>query len=127
MSYNCYDDEDNVDRYKNYGWKSGSSNTNYTTNNAYFPNRNPWDNQEEGCWVIRKSKGCTSMKKVKEQEGTEELEAFHYAMAVCYDIMVNEISNTVNSGKPYSYSDIALNTIEAIGKVISQRRKDVGI
>jgi hypothetical protein len=48
-------------------------------------------------------------------------------MAVCYDVMVNEISNTINNGKPYSISDIALNTIEAIGKVVNERRKDVGI
>lgn len=96
--------------------------------NKYYDNyRNPWDEQEEGCWVIRKSKGCTSMKKVSQEQGTQELEAFHYAMAVCYDVMVNEISNTINNGKPYSISDIALNTIESIGKVVNERRKNVGI
>jgi hypothetical protein len=67
------------------------------------------------------------MKKISQEEGTQELEVFHYAMAVCYDVMINEISNTINNGKPYSISDIALNTIESIGKVVNERRKDVGI
>jgi hypothetical protein len=96
--------------------------------NKYYDNyNNPWEEQEEGCWVIRKFKGCTSMKKVSQEQGIQELEAFHYAMAVCYDVMVNEISNTINNGKPYSISDIALNTIESIGKVVNERRKNVGI
>jgi predicted nucleotide-binding protein (sugar kinase/HSP70/actin superfamily) len=47
-------------------------------------------------------------------------------MAISYDVMMNEISNTVNSGKPYSLSDIALNTINAIGKIVKERRNNVG-
>jgi hypothetical protein len=66
------------------------------------------------------------MRKVNPEEGTQELEAFHYAMAISYDIMVNEISNTVNNGKPYSLSDIAINTINAIGKIVNERRNNVG-
>ena len=96
-------------------------------NNKYYDNyNNPWEQQDEGCWVIRKSKGCTSMKKISQEEGTQELEVFHYAMAVCYDVMVNEMSNTVNGAKPYSLSDIALNTINAIGKIVKERRNNVG-
>jgi hypothetical protein len=89
--------------------------------------RNPWEEQKEGFWTIHKRDGCTSMRKINPEEGTQELEAFHYAMAVCYDVMLNEISNTVNGPKPYSLSDIVLNTINAIGKIVNERRKDVGI
>ena len=88
--------------------------------------RNPWEEQKEGFWTIYKRDGSTSMRKVNPEEGTQELEAFHYAMAISYDVMMNEISNTVNSGKPYSLSDIALNTINAIGKIVKERRNNVG-
>ena len=88
--------------------------------------RNPWEEQKEGFWIIHKSNGCTSMKKVNPEEGTEELAAFHYAMALSYDVMINEMIKLVDSGKPISYSEIALNTIEAIGRLINERRKNVG-
>lgn len=67
------------------------------------------------------------MRKINAQEGTEELTAFYYAMAVSYDLMVNEILELENSGKLFSISDIALKTIDALGKKILEERKNVGI
>jgi len=89
--------------------------------------RNPWETAEKGFWVVHKKDGCTSMRKINAKEGTEELASFYYAMAVSYDVMINEILNLDSSGKAYSISDIALKTIDALGKKILEERKDVGI
>ena len=86
--------------------------------------RNPWEEQKEGFWIVHKSKGCTSMKKIAPEQGTEELAAFHYAMAISYGVMVDEFLKLSDSGKPYSINDVVLNTITAVGKVVNERRNN---
>lgn len=88
--------------------------------------RNPWEIAESGFWTVYKKDGSTSTRKVDATQANEELAAFHYAMAVSYNIMINTILELQDSGKPYSISDMALKTIDAIGKVILKEKQNVG-
>lgn len=136
MSYNCYDDKDDVDRYKNYGWKSGSAKTPSTSANSqvitaskYDPQayQNPWETAKEGCWVIKKNDGITSTRRLTEQEMMDGMEELHYAMAYGCDIMMNKMLDLQNSGRPLSISEIVLETINEIGKEIKRRKNESNV
>lgn len=88
--------------------------------------RNPWETTESGFWTVYKKDGSTSTRKVDATQANEELTAFHYAMAVSYNVMINTILELQDSGEPYSISDMALKTIDAIGKIVLKEKENVG-
>ncbi len=131
MSYNCYDDEDNVDRYKNYGWKSGSSNVkpqnaigsaDKITDTAYYPNRdynNPWDGVKEGAWVVTKSNGCTKTIKV-DNPALAEVEV---ALAMLYDGIMKAVQQKMEDSNHFiSPHDYVMAGIEHIRKEINNAK-----
>lgn len=93
---------------------------------TYEEFRYPWENAESGFWIVYKKNGSTSTRKVNQTQANEELGAFHYAMAVSYDVMMNTIFELQESGKPFSISDIALNTIKAVGDIVLKEKQNVG-
>jgi hypothetical protein len=82
--------------------------------------RNPWETAKEGCWIVVKKEGCTSMKKI-ENADYEELE---YAAARCYDIVVERIMK-FNDDKNgfFSASDLALDTIKGLKELAIEQKK----
>lgn len=111
MSYNCYDDEDDVDRYKNYGWKSGSAKTHSTnasgelTASKYNPMdySNPWDREKEGTWLVTKKEGGTSMTRI-ENPALAEVES---ALAILYTGVMKAVQDNLEKNKyfisPHEY------------------------
>lgn len=124
MSYNCYDDEDGVDRYKNYGWKSGAKmstttqNTNEITSSKYFSMdyRNPWDNESEGTWIVTKKEGGTSITRI-EKPALAEVE---YALAILYTGVMKAVQDSLEKNKYFiSPHDYVMAGIEYLRKEIN--------
>ena len=87
--------------------------------------RNPWETAKEGCWIVKKHNGVTSTRRLTEEEMLDGMEQVHYAMAYGCDIMMNKMLDIQNSGRLMSIAEIAIETINEIGKEI-KRRKNVG-
>ena len=93
---------------------------------TYDEFRYPWENAESGFWTVYKKDGSTSTRRLSETQANEELAAFHYAMAVSYNVMMDTMLELQQSGKPFSISDIALNTIKAVGDIVLKEKQNVG-
>ena len=124
MSYNCYDDRDDVDRYKNYGWKSGTKmntatqNTNKITASKYNPMdySNPWDREKEGTWLVTKKEGCTSMTRI-ENPALAEVES---ALAILYTGVMKAVQENLEKNKYFiSPHDYVMAGIEHLRKEIN--------
>jgi len=124
MSYNCYDDEDDVDRYKNYGWKSGAKmnrtvkNSNETTSSKYYSMdySNPWETAEKGAWLVVKDNGSTKMQKV-ENPALAEVEV---ALAVLYDGVIKAVHESLEKNRHFiSPHDYVMAGIEHLRKEIN--------
>ncbi len=127
MSYNCYDDEDNVDRYKNYGWKSGAKtnttiqNSNEITSSKYYSMdyRNPWETAEKGAWLVVKDNGSTKMQKV-DNPALAEVEV---ALAMLYDGIMKAVQQKMEDSKHFiSPHDYVMAGIEHIRKEINNAK-----
>ena len=99
------------------------------TPSKYDPHsyRNPWEEAEEGCWIVRKKDNITSTRRLTNEEMLDGMEQLHYAMAHGCDIMMNKMLYLQNSGRYLSISDIALETINEISKEIKRRKNESNV
>ena len=90
-------------------------------NNDYdYTYREPWKTAKEGCWIIIKKEGFTSMSKIENADYPE----LEYAIARCYDIVVERIMKFYRDKDGYfSASDLALDTIAGLRKLAIEQKK----
>lgn len=101
----------------NHKHKSSSSLPSYKDDN--FDYRNPWETAKEGCWIIIKKEGSTSMSKIDHAEYLE----LEYALAKCYDIVVARIAKFFNDKDGYfSPSELALDTIKGLRELAIEQK-----
>ena len=80
----------------------------------YHNYRQPWEETKEGCWIVIKKDGVTSMRKI---EGADYPQ-LEFALARCYDIVVKRIIDFMDNKNHYfSPSDLALDTINGLRKL----------
>ena len=99
------------------------------TPSEYDPHsyRNPWEEAEEGCWIVRKCDGATSTRRLTNEEMLDGMEQLHYSMAYGCDVMMNKMLDLQNSGRALSISDIVLETINEISKEIKRRKNEPNV
>jgi hypothetical protein len=86
----------------------------------YHMYKQPWEEATEGCWIIVKKDGCTSMKKI-ENAAYPELE---YALVKYYDIVVEryiQFINDRNRSIGFSAAEIALDSAKKIRELVIQQ------
>lgn len=81
--------------------------------------REPWERVKEGCWIVIKKDGVTSYQKIDNADYPE----LEYAIAKCYDILVERIMKFFEDKKGYfSASDLALDTLKQIRQLAIQQK-----
>lgn len=83
--------------------------------------KNPWENREEGTWIITKKESSTLTTRIQDPS-YGEVEA---ALARCYDIVVERIMKFRSDNQAFSASDLALDTIKGLREIINNDRKRV--
>ena len=84
---------------------------------VYDDYKQPWETAKEGCWIIVKKDGCTSMKRI-ENPACGEVE---YALAYCYDIMAQRILDFRENNDSFSVSDLILDTIKGLRQIMNKK------
>ena len=83
----------------------------------YEDYRNPWEETKEGCWVVRKKDGCTSMSKI-DNPALAEVEV---ALAILYDGIMNAVQKKMEDSNHFiSPHDYVMAGIEHIRKEINK-------
>jgi hypothetical protein len=89
-------------------------------NNYDYTYREPWETAKEGCWIVVKKEGCTSMTKIENADYSE----LEYAAARCYDIIVERIMKFHNDKNGYfSASDLALDMVKGLKELAIEQKK----
>lgn len=83
--------------------------------------KNPWENREEGTWIITRKEGSISTVRIQDPS-YGEVEA---ALARCYDVVVERIMKFRSDNQAFSASDLALDTIKGLREIIDNDRKRV--
>jgi hypothetical protein len=89
-------------------------------NNYDYTYREPWETAKEGCWIVVKKEGCTSMSKIENADYPE----LEYAAARCYDIIVERIMKFHNDKNGcFSASDLALDMVKGLKELAIEQKK----
>lgn len=90
-----------------------SRHKNYYEEN-YDNYREPWEKSKEGCWIVIKKDGVTSMSKIENADYPQ----LEFAIAKCYDILVRGILEFMDRKNDYfSPAELALHTSKALRKL----------
>jgi hypothetical protein len=87
----------------------------------YHMYKQPWEDAKEGCWIIVKRDGCTSMKKI-ENAAYPELE---YALVKYYDIVVErymEFINNRDTSIGFSAAELALDSAKRLRELVIEQQ-----
>jgi hypothetical protein len=89
-------------------------------NNDYHNDyRNPWEETKEGCWVVYKRDGCTSMRKIDEPALAE----VEVALAMLYDGIMKAMHKRMEDNKYFiSPHEYVMAGIEYIRKEINNAK-----
>ena len=89
-------------------------------NNYDYTYREPWETAKEGCWIVVKKEGCTSMSKIENADYPE----LEYAAARCYDVIVERIMKFHNDKNGcFSASDLALDMVKGLKELAIEQKK----
>ena len=89
-------------------------------NDYDYTYREPWQIAKEGCWIVVKKEGCTSMTKIENADYPE----LEYAAARCYDIIVERIMKFHNDKNGcFSASDLALDMVKGLKELAIEQKK----
>jgi hypothetical protein len=84
----------------------------------YHNYKEPWEEAKEGCWIVIKKDGCTSMAKI-ESAAYPELE---YALYKYYDIVVRRFMEFINTNSKFSASDLAVDSAKKLRELAIEER-----
>jgi len=89
-------------------------------NNYDYTYREPWETAKEGCWIVVKKEGCTSMSKIENADYPE----LEYAAARCYDVIVERIMKFhKDKNGCFSASDLALDMVKGLKELAIEQKK----
>jgi len=84
----------------------------------YYNFKEPWEEAKEGCWIVVKKNGCTSMSKI-DSAAYPEIE---YALVKYYDIIVNRFMEFINTQKSFSAAELALDSAKKLRELVIEQQ-----